>query len=87
LSIVPNIAPEVKLGWRSVNFSHPRVGFFCALFPREDRVVLEFQYGVLLPDPDGILGRRSCANQVCFARFRSLGAVPRGPRRAKPKRP
>jgi len=74
---IPEATEKVNLGWRSVNFSHPSVGYFCGLFPVDDRVVVAFEFGVLLPDPDGILDSRSCAKQVRYARIRSLDALPR----------
>jgi hypothetical protein len=40
-------------------------------------VTVEFEYGVLLPDPDEILHGNSCAKQVRYARIRSLNALPR----------
>lgn len=74
---IPEATEKVNLGWRSVNFSHPSVGYFCGLFPVDDRVVVAFEFGVLLPDPDGILDSRSCAKPVRYARIRSLDALPR----------
>ncbi|MEX2029546.1 MAG: DUF1801 domain-containing protein [Anaerolineales bacterium] len=74
---VPEATEEVKPGWRSLNFRHPDVGYFCGLFPREDRVVVEFGFGVLLPDPDGILEANNCAKQVRLVRVRSRGGPPR----------
>ena len=77
ISTIPEATEKVNLGWKSLNFSHPNVGYFCGLFPIDDRVVVAFEFGVLLPDPDGILDSRSCAKQVRYARIRSLDAFPR----------
>ncbi len=66
---VPEAVEKVNPGWRSLSFSHPQVGYFCGLFPFADRVDVAFEFGVLLPDPDGFfddLGR-----QVGFARLRT----------------
>ena len=74
---VPGVTRKVNLGWKSLNFSHPNVGYFCGLFPVDDRVVVAFEFGVLLPDPDGVLDSRSCAKQVRYTRVRSLDILPR----------
>jgi hypothetical protein len=67
---IPNATEKVNMGWRSLNYSHPQVGYFCGLFPFADGVEVAFEFGVLLPDPDGFFDRRG--GQVCFARIRSL---------------
>lgn len=74
---IPEATEKVTLARRSLNFSHPQVGYFCGLSPRDDRVSIDFEFGVLLPDPDGILIGNSCARQVRYARFASLNALPR----------
>lgn len=55
LRIRPDFVPRVRTGWRSVNFRHPRAGFVCGVFPSPGRVVLVFEHGRLLSDPDGLL--------------------------------
>lgn len=52
---VPEAVESAHALWHSIHFNHPRVGYFCGLFPQEDSVNLLFEYGVLLPDPTGIL--------------------------------
>jgi hypothetical protein len=76
-STIPEATEKVNLGWKSLNFSHPNVGYFCGLFPVDDRVIMVFEFGVLLPDPDGILNGQDCAKQVRFARIRAHEAIPR----------
>lgn len=51
----PDLVAKVMPGWRSVNFSHSRAGYVCALLPQAERVSLYFQRGSLLSDPDGLL--------------------------------
>ncbi len=51
----PDLTERARTGWHSVNYSHPRAGFVCALFPGADRVDLVFEHGARLPDPDGRL--------------------------------
>jgi hypothetical protein len=76
-STIPEATEKVNLGRRGLNFSHPDVGYFCGLSPVEDRVTVVFEFGALLPDPDGILNGNSCAKQVRYVRIRSLDALPR----------
>jgi hypothetical protein len=80
-SLVENTVPEathkVNLGWKSLSFSHPIVGYFCGLFPVQDRVIVAFEFGVLLPDPGGILDDRGCAKQVRYLPIRSRSRIPR----------
>lgn len=51
----PGFSPQVKFGWRSVNFRHPQAGFVCAVFPHRDRVELVFEHGRQLSDPERLL--------------------------------
>jgi hypothetical protein len=77
LTTIPGATEKANLGRRSLNFSHPNVGYFCGLRPVDDRVTVEFEFGVLLPDPDGVLDARSCAKQVRYAHIHSPNALPR----------
>ncbi|MDA0799568.1 MAG: DUF1801 domain-containing protein [Chloroflexi bacterium] len=54
-AVAPTATESVKLGWACVAFTHPDVGYFCGLFPKDDRVKVGFEFGVLLPDPDYLL--------------------------------
>jgi hypothetical protein len=54
----PDLAERARAGWHSINYTSPRVGFVCALFPGADRVDLVFQHGARLPDPEGRLSGR-----------------------------
>jgi hypothetical protein len=47
----PELSGRVMLGWRSVNFRHPRAGFVIAVFPFADHVSIIFQNGRLLSSP------------------------------------
>jgi len=74
---IPDATEKVNLGWRSLNYSHPDVGYFCGLFPFPDRVDVAFEFGVLLADPDGFFDDRG--KQVSFARMRSHKDIRRTP--------
>lgn len=76
-STIPEATEKVNLGWKSLNFSHPAVGYFCGLFPLQDRIVIAFEFGVLLADPDRILDTRSCSKQVRYMRILSHHKIPR----------
>jgi len=41
-----------------LGYHHPDGGYLCGLFPQRDSVKLGFEFGVLLPDPDGLLEGR-----------------------------
>jgi hypothetical protein len=52
---VPEAVESIRPGWRYVAFTHPEVGYFGGVFPREDTVQVGFEFGVLLPDPERLL--------------------------------
>lgn len=74
---VPEAAELPKPGWRSISFRHPTVGYFCGIFPFQDRVDLAFEFGVLLPDPDGLLSPGP--KQVRYVRLFPSSLIPTKP--------
>jgi hypothetical protein len=52
---VPVAMESAHASWHSLNYRHPESGHFCAIFPQVDRVSLALEFGVLLPDPHGLL--------------------------------
>jgi hypothetical protein len=70
-AVAPDLEPQVRLGWGSVNYRHARAGFVCAIFPMKDHVSLIFEHGRQLDSPllqgDG--------KQVRFVRV-ALGTLP-----------
>lgn len=46
---------RVYRGWHGFGYHHPDAGYVCAVFPRDDEVLLAFEHGVDLPDPEGLL--------------------------------
>lgn len=68
----PELDPQVRTGWGSVNFRHPRAGFLCAVFPLADRVSLVFEHGRLLDSP--LL--EGDTKQVRWIRLRPGEAIP-----------
>ena len=55
LAADPDFAERVYRGWRGIGFRHPEAGFVCAIYPRSEYVVLLFERGASLPDPEGVL--------------------------------
>jgi hypothetical protein len=55
LTIVPSSTESANAGWHSISYRHPQQGYYCGIFPTQDKVILVFEYGILLPDPEGVL--------------------------------
>lgn len=55
LETVPAAVEVAYPVWRGIGYRHPECGYFCGIFPQKNSVKLGFEYGVLLPDPDGLL--------------------------------
>ncbi|OGO34522.1 MAG: hypothetical protein A2W35_05850 [Chloroflexi bacterium RBG_16_57_11] len=52
---VPEAIEVAYPSWHGIGYHHPICGYFCAIFPVTDYVKLGFEYGILLPDPEGLL--------------------------------
>jgi len=66
--VVPTATESAHPVWHSIGYRHPESGYFCGIFPQADRVDLAFEFGVLLPDPDGLL--EGAGKQVRYVRVR-----------------
>lgn len=51
----PDLTERLYRGWRGIGFHHPEGGYVCAIYPRADWVVLLFEHGASLVDPEGVL--------------------------------
>ena len=51
----PDLTEKVYRGWNGIGFRHPEAGYVAAIFPRSKWVVLLFEHGASMPDPDGVL--------------------------------
>jgi hypothetical protein len=51
----PDLAERLYRGWRGIGFRHPEAGYVCAIYPRSEWVVLLFEHGASLADPEGVL--------------------------------
>ncbi|MFN8470361.1 MAG: hypothetical protein U0X20_32705 [Caldilineaceae bacterium] len=54
-SVAPGAREAVRLETRCLRYSHARCGYFCGLYPQVSSAQLLFEFGVLLPDPEGLL--------------------------------
>jgi hypothetical protein len=55
LDAEPDLEQRVYRGWQAVGFHDPDAGYVCGLFPRPEGLLLTFEHGASLPDPDGAL--------------------------------
>ena len=55
LTADPDLTERVYRGWRGVGFRHPEGGYVCAIYPRSEWVVLLFEHGASMRDPEAIL--------------------------------
>lgn len=73
---IPQAEERVYPGWRGFGYHHPAAGYFCGVFPSRKCVALGFEWGVLLPDPDGLLvAGHSSSKKVRYLRFATPGAI------------
>jgi hypothetical protein len=70
---VPEASETPQPSWHSINYRHPDCGYFCGIFPQQDDVLIAFEFGVLLPDPDGVLEGKG--TQVRFLRIKDARAI------------
>ncbi len=65
--IAPTATEKANKGWRSISYRDSQLGYFCGIFPFQDRVDLIFEFGALLPDPGNLLQGET--KQVRYLRF------------------
>jgi hypothetical protein len=73
---VPHAREAVYPGWRLIGYRADhgdRNVYFAYIAPTADHVSLGFEWGILLPDPLGIL--EGDGSQVRYARFRQLEEI------------
>lgn len=71
---VPEMTEKAYPGWHGIGFRHPRAGYVCGLFPRNDSVRLLFERGRLLADPDGVF--TGGGKQTRFIEVTDTAAIP-----------
>ena len=52
---IPEATEAAYPVWHGIGYRHPESGYFCAIFPQNEGVKLGFEWGVRLPDLDGLL--------------------------------
>ena len=65
---VPEAVEAAYPGWHAIGCRHPESGYFCGIFPQNDIVNLGFEFGTLLPDPDGLL--EGAGKQVRYVKIK-----------------
>lgn len=50
-----DLAARVYRGWQGIGFRHPEAGYVCGVFPRGHWVMLLFEHGASMTDPEGVL--------------------------------
>jgi hypothetical protein len=50
-----DLRPRVYRGWEGVGFRHPEAGYVCGVFPRGEWVMLLFEHGASMADPERVL--------------------------------
>lgn len=63
----PELSRKVHRGWQAVAYRHGKAGYVCGVFIRSDRVMLLFEHGRMLSDPEDVL--RGDGKQVRFIPF------------------
>jgi hypothetical protein len=69
----PDLTERLYRGWRGIGFRHPEAGYVCAIYPRSEWVVLLFEHGASLPDPEGVL--QGDGTQTRFLRIAAADAA------------
>ena len=59
--------------WHGIGYRHPQQGYFCGIFPQQDQVKVGFEYGLLLPDPEGLL--KGSGKRVRYMHVHNLGEL------------
>lgn len=70
----PDAIETAYPGWRGIGYTHPEAGYICAIFPYLGTVKLGFEFGVLLPDPHGLL--EGAGKQLRYVVIRDGNAIP-----------
>jgi hypothetical protein len=77
---VPDAVERVRPGWRLIGYEVPvgrRLRYFAYVAPEPIHVHLGFEYGIAVPDPDGLLeGAHLNLRQVRYVTYRPGDEVP-----------
>ncbi len=78
LDAEPDLEQRVYRGWQAVGFHDAEAGYVCALFPSPERLLLTFEHGAALPDPEGVLignGKQVRSMLVAASDERTAGVI------------
>ncbi|MEW6194353.1 MAG: DUF1801 domain-containing protein [Bacteroidota bacterium] len=68
--VIPDYEEKVYTGWKLIGYRAKKGNksfYFAFIYPAEDKVVLGFEYGILLNDPHNLLsGSGSQVRQITF---------------------
>jgi hypothetical protein len=67
LSIIPTVEERVRAGWGLIGYNAP--AYFAFIAPKQDHVIIGFERGILLPDPQRVL--EGSGSQVRHVTIRS----------------
>lgn len=67
IKAVPQAVEKLRPGWQLIGYNAPR--YFAFVAPKADHVMLGFEWGVMLPNLDGLL--EGSGTQVRFVTVRS----------------
>jgi hypothetical protein len=73
-ALAPELSARVQPGWGSINFTHRRAGYVCAVLPQSEDVLLVFQHGRELSNP--LLEDNGKVKKVRWIRFRPGDPLP-----------
>jgi hypothetical protein len=77
---VPDAIERVRPGWRLIGYDTPRgrgrSTYFCYVAPEPAHVHLGFEYGVFMPDPDGLLEGAGVTRRVRWVTLREPNGIP-----------
>lgn len=77
--VVPEYIERVYPGWKLIGYRRKKGSksfYFAFIYPTADKVVLGFEYGILLSDPNKLLiGNGSQVRQVVFKKVSNINKV------------
>jgi hypothetical protein len=71
LEVVPNATEKLRPGWGLIGYNAP--AYFAFIVAAPDRVRIGFEWGVMLPDPKGVL--EGDGSQVRYFTVRTAAAL------------
>ena len=74
--VLPEAEERTYPGWRAVGYRHPQAGYIGGIFLNSNMVRLGFEFGAMLPDPQGRLKPGpSSSKQVRYLEIREAAGL------------